>query len=338
MSRILVALGGNAIEPAHGTGTWAEATAQMRRTARRLTAVVTAGHELVVSHGNGPQVGNLLREAELGAKEVPMPPMYVAGAESEGQIGFLIAQELSAALARAGVPRTVVPVVSRTEVERHDPAFRKPSKPVGRFYTEREARDLAEREHWTMRPDPRRGGWRRVVPSPIPRRWLEGDAVRKALDAGLGASCVFVVTGGGGVPVVRASSTGWAGVDAVIDKDRAAAVAGRQLGCDTLVIVTDVPGAAVGFGTPHERWLGEISPHELQGYFDAGEFGAGSMGPKVESVLEFIRTGGRRAVITDIPSLSRGLSGRAGTRLDARRARTPGPPSRRPTARAGRRA
>ncbi len=323
MSRLLVALGGNAIAPAHGSGTWTEARAAMRRTAQSLVRVVAAGHELVVTHGNGPQVGNLLREAELGVSEVPMPPMYVAGAESEGQIGFLVAQELSAALTRARLPRTIVPVVSRTEVDGRDPAFRRPSKPVGRFYTRAEGQRLRRQYGWTLRPDPRRGGWRRVVPSPIPRRWLEGVAIRKALDAGLGATCVFVVTGGGGVPVVRGSSGGWRGVDAVIDKDRAAALVARQLGCETLVIVTDVPGAAVGFGTPRERWLGSVSPAELQRYLDQGEFGDGSMEPKVEAVLAFHRSGGRRGVITDIASLPRALDGKAGTRLSALRPRSP---------------
>ncbi len=315
MTRVLVALGGNAIEPAKGTGTWAEATAQMRRTAGSLAAVVARGHELVVTHGNGPQVGDLLREAELGAKEVPAPPMYVAGAESEGQIGFLIAQELSASLARAGVPRSVVPVVSRTEVDRQDPAFRRPDKPVGRFYSAAEARRLQHRAGWTLRPDVRRGGWRRVVPSPIPQRWLEGDTVRRALDAGLGARTVFVVSGGGGVPVVRDRAGRWTGVDAVIDKDRAAALVARRLDCETLVIVTDVRGAAVGFGTPRERWLGEVAASDLQKYLEAGEFAEGSMAPKVEAVLQFVRDGGRRAVISDIPSLPRALNGRAGTRV-----------------------
>ncbi len=323
MSRVLVALGGNALEPAHGAGTWAEATTEMRRTAKSLAAVVAEGHELVLTHGNGPQVGNLLREAELAAREVPMPPMYVAGAESEGEIGFLIAQELSSALRRAGVPRAVVPVISRTEVDRRDPAFRNPSKPVGRFYSAAEARTLVRERGWVLRPDPHRGGWRRVVPSPLPRRWLEGSAVRAALDAGLADRCVFVVAGGGGIPVARNGSGGWTGVDAVIDKDRGAALVGRQLRCDSLVIVTDVPGAAVGFGTPRQRWLGVVSVRELQRYLDAGEFAAGSMRPKVEAVLDFVRAGGRRAVITDVGSLRRGIRGEAGTRVPSPRVRSP---------------
>jgi carbamate kinase len=319
VTRVLVALGGNALQPAGGKGTWTEAVVRMRRTARHLARLVVAGHELVVTHGNGPQVGDLVREAEIAEREVPAPPMFVAGAESEGQIGFLIAQELSAALTRARAPRTVVPVICRTEVAANDPSFREPSKPVGRFYTAAEARRLRATRGWTLRNDPARGGWRRVVPSPIPRRWLEGPAVRAALELGLGRSCVFVVTGGGGVPVVRRKDGRWGGVDAVIDKDRAAALVARHLGCATLVIVTDVPGAAVGFGHPGRRWLRDVPAKQLRRYLRAGEFGAGSMGPKVEAVLEFVERGGRQAVITDLGSLARALEGQAGTRVRAPR-------------------
>jgi len=324
MSRVLVALGGNALEPAHGTGTWPEAVRVMRRTAGPLASLVVAGHELVVTHGNGPQVGNLLREAELAASEVPAPPLFVADAESEGQIGFLIAQELSAALRRSAVARAVVPVVSRVEVDARDPALRSPTKPVGSFYTAAEARRLKARNGWTLREDPERGGWRRLVPSPRPRRWLEAPAIRRALDRGLGRQCVFVVTGGGGIPVVRGPNGGWRGVDAVIDKDRAAAVVARALGCSTLLVVTDVPGAAVRFGKPGQRWLRDVPAAELRRLLRAGEFGAGSMGPKVDAVLDFVAHGGREAIITDIRSIRASLRGRAGTRVvGAGRSRRP---------------
>ncbi|HTT14778.1 MAG TPA: carbamate kinase [Thermoplasmata archaeon] len=311
---LVVALGGNAIQRAHDHGTWREARAQMRRTADPLARLARPGLTLVVTHGNGPQVGNLLREAELGAPEVPAPPMDVIGAETQGQIGYLIAQELGAALRRARVPRTVVPIVSRTEVSSRDPAFRRPTKPVGRFYSPEEAAARRRTLGWTMREDRHRGGWRRVVPSPAPRRWLEGDAVAAMLRAGLGARCVFVLLGGGGIPVVRTSG-GWSGVEAVIDKDLGAALAARTLGAQTLAIVTDVPGAAVGFGGPSPRWLGAVRASELARYARRGEFAEGSMGPKVAAGLGFLRSGGRSFVITDIPSLGAALAGRAGTRV-----------------------
>jgi carbamate kinase len=312
--RLVVALGGNAIQRAHDRGTWGEAVRQMRRASRSLAAAATRGLDLVVTHGNGPQVGALLREAELGAAEVPAPPLHVLGAETEGQIGYLIAQELGAALDRVRAGRIVVPVVSRTQVARDDPAFRRPTKPVGRFYSAREAVRLQRANGWTMREDPERGGWRRIVPSPRPRRWLEGEAVRAILDAGLGDRVVFVVAGGGGVPVVRRGAH-WEGVDAVIDKDLGAGLVAKTLGADTLVIVTDVPGAAVGFGRPGARWLGAVDRTELARYHRRGEFAAGSMGPKVEAGLGFLRGGGQRFAIADFPSLPEALSGRAGTRV-----------------------
>jgi carbamate kinase len=321
VTRLLVALGGNAIQPAGGAGTWPDAVRRMQQTARGLARIVADGYELVLTHGNGPQVGDLVREAELAEAEVPPPPMFVAVAESAGQIGFLVAQELSTALRRARSPRMVVPVVCRTEVAAGDPAFRAPSKPVGRFYTAAEARRLRARRGWTLREDRARGGWRRVVPSPRPRRWLEAPAIRAALDRGAARTCVFVVTGGGGVPVVRTRRGSWQGVDAVIDKDRAAALVARAIGCTLLVIVTDVPGAAVRFGRPDQRWLRDVSPGELRRYLRAGEFGEGSMGPKVEAVLDFVDRGGREAVITDIASIARALAGGAGTRVRAARRR-----------------
>ncbi|MGA8275477.1 MAG: carbamate kinase [Thermoplasmata archaeon] len=319
--RVLLALGGNAIQRAHDHGTWTEAVRQMRQTVAALATVVVPGRELVVTHGNGPQVGSLLREAELGAVEVPIPPLHVLGAETEGQLGYLIAQELGAALLRAHVPRWVIPVVSRMEVSPRDPAFRTPSKPVGRFYPAGEATALHRKLGWTMREDVQRGGWRRLVPSPRPLRWLEGDAVRAMMEAGFGERCVFVVTGGGGIPVVRRRGR-WEGVDAVIDKDRAAALVGRQLAVDTLAIVTDVPGAALDYASGHPRWLGRVGLDELTRYWKQGEFAEGSMGPKVEAGIQFLRTGGGTFVITDIRSLPRALAGRAGTRVEVSPSRT----------------
>jgi carbamate kinase len=316
--RLLVALGGNAIQRAHGRGTWSEATRQVRRTAEALAPLVVTRRELVITHGNGPQVGNLLREAELGAGEVPVPPLHVLGAETQGQIGYLIAQELGAALRRRGKDRTVLPIVSRMEVSPRDPAFRHPTKPVGRFYPALEARRLHSKLGWTMGEDLQRGGWRRLVPSPAPRRWLEGPAVRSMLDQGLGARCIFVVSGGGGIPVIR-RGTAWEGVDAVIDKDRAAALVARELGAEMLAIVTDVPGAALDYQSGHPRWLGDVSAGELGRYWRCGEFGDGSMGPKVEAGLRFLRDGGRAFVITDLGSLPTALQGRAGTRVRSAR-------------------
>ncbi|MGA7845531.1 MAG: carbamate kinase [Thermoplasmata archaeon] len=315
MGRVLVALGGNALQRAGGKGTWPEQMAQMRATATVLATLVVEGHELIVTHGNGPQVGTLLRQNELAERELPPRPMDVLGAETQGQIGYLIQQELTSALVRAKVPRTVLALVSRTVVSRRDRAFAHPNKPVGRYYAEAEARTLRKREGWQMVYDGARGGWRRVVPSPTPIRWIEGEGLRRLLPRGWGAHIVPVVTGGGGVPVIEKGEGIYAGVEAVIDKDRTAALVAAALDADTLVILTDVQAAAIGFGKSWEKWLGEVRASEMQSYLLRGEFGEGSMGPKVEASLEFLRTGGQRAIITDPPSLGRALRNETGTRI-----------------------
>ncbi len=315
MGGILVALGGNALQRAGGNGSWAEARVQMRAAVGVLAEIASDDHELVISHGNGPQVGILLRQNELGAREVPSRPMDVLGAETQGQIGYLIQTELTPALRRVGVDRSVLTVISRTEVARNDPAFRNPSKPVGRYYTEEEARVLRKQNGWVMQFDGARGGWRRLVPSPKPVAWLEGPAVRRLLEAGLGSRWIPVVAGGGGIPVVRRPDGSFEGVEAVIDKDLGASLVALELGLDTLAVVTDVPGAAVSFGKHGERWLGEVTLEELERYHARGEFGPGSMSPKVEAGLQFLHGGGHRFVITDIPSLARAIAGEAGTRV-----------------------
>jgi carbamate kinase len=317
MGRVLVALGGNALQRAGGHGTWPEQVAQMRSTAAVLAGLVVEGHELIVTHGNGPQVGMLLRQNELAERELPPRPMDVLGAETQGQIGYLIQQELTSALVQAKVPRTVLALVSRTVVSKRDRAFAQPNKPVGRYYTEAEARTLRKREGWEMVYDGARGGWRRVVPSPAPIRWVEGESLRKLLPHGWGTHIVPVVTGGGGVPVVEHGKGSYEGVEAVIDKDRTAALVATTLGADTLVILTDVPAAAIGFGKRWEKWLGEVRLSEMRTHLQRGEFGEGSMGPKVEASLSFLGAGGRRAIITDPPSLGRAMRNETGTRIVA---------------------
>lgn len=315
MVRVLVALGGNALVRSGGAGTWAEATSQMRATAPHLAGLAEAGHELILTHGNGPQVGALLRQNEMAEREVPTRPLYALGAETQGQIGFLVQQELTAALARAKVPRLVASIVSRVEVSPKDAAFRRPTKPVGRYYPEHEAHLLKKRFGWQMVFDGARGGWRRLVPSPAPVRWLEAELVRQLLSAGGGRRWIPVVAGGGGIPVVARARGVYEGIEAVIDKDRTAALVGAELGADTLAIVTDVPGVAVGFRKPWERWLGELGVDDAGRLLRSGEFGEGSMAPKVEASLAFLARGGRIVVITDIPSIGRALRGEAGTRI-----------------------
>jgi carbamate kinase len=259
----------------------------------------------------------LLRQDELARREVPFLPLPVLDAESIGQIGFLIQQELSPQLRRARVPRTVLPMLSRMEVAADDPAFRSPSKPVGAFYSAQRARAIARRTGWAVGRDPAGRGWRRLLASPQPRRWLEANALRAFAARGGLASVVPVVAGGGGVPVVRRGPGRYEGVDAVIDKDRSAALVARALDVDRLIIVTDVPGAALAFGTPNPRWLGRVTAAELGAASRRGEFSSGSMQPKVEAALDFVRHAGGRAIITDIASLDAAVAGRAGTQVSA---------------------
>jgi carbamate kinase len=316
-SRVLVALGGNALARAGGTGTWAEAVLQMRATAPALVELVSEGHTLVVSHGNGPQVGRSLQQNEIAQRQVPPRPMDVLGAETEGQIGYLIQQELGAALRAAKIDRTVVAWVSQTLVDRRDPAFRRPTKPVGQYYSETEARLLRKGKGWTLVEDTARGGWRRVVPSPRPLRWLEAGLLREMLDRGFGDRFVPVVSGGGGVPVIEVGRGRFAGVEAVIDKDLAAAKVADAIGAEVLALVTDVPAIAIGFGRPWERSLGETTVAEIRRGLAAKEFGEGTMRPKVEAAIEFLSKKTRRVIVTDAPHLTRALANQAGTRIRA---------------------
>lgn len=315
MGGILVALGGNALHRAGGDGSWREAQARMHATAAPLAELAAEVQELVITHGNGPQIGSLLRQNERASSEVPPRPMDVLGAETQGQIGYLIQSALDPALRRLKVDRTVLTIVSRTEVSPRDPAFRRPTKPVGRFFSEEEARVYRKRFGWSMGLDAARGGWRRLVPSPRPLRWLEAPVVREMLRSGRARRWIPVVTGGGGIPVVQRKGGAYEGVEAVVDKDLTASLVARELRLDTLAIVTDVPGAAAAFGRHGERWLGSVRREELEQLYARGEFAEGSMGPKIEAGLDFLRQGGRQFIVTEIPSLARALRGEAGTRV-----------------------
>jgi len=265
--------------------------------------LVAAGHEVVVTHGNGPQVGNLLVKNALAAHVVPPVPLDWCGAQTQGTIGFTILDELEAALAARGVVRRVAALVSRTRVDSDDPAFQRPTKPVGRYLPRDQAQVLVEHgERWEDRGSK---GWRRVVASPEPLEVLETPTVVTLLAAGH----VVIAAGGGGIPVVRQADGTLRGVEAVIDKDLTAALLATAVGADALVIATDVAHVAVGWGAAGERALGAVSVAELERYAVRGEFASGSMGPKVEAALRFVRSGGGRAVITDLHRIADALTG-----------------------------
>ncbi|MHB8352133.1 MAG: carbamate kinase [Thermoplasmata archaeon] len=316
-ARTLVALGGNAIGRSGGTGAWNEAVLEMRRSAAGLARLVRDGHRLFLTHGNGPQVGRMLLQNEIARAEVPVRPLDVLVAESQAQIGYLIATELTPALRRVGAARTVLPFASRMVVSGSDPAFAHPDKPIGPYYSDAQARLLRKNRGWTLAADAARGGYRRVVPSPRPVAWVEARAFVALAASRAAEGIIPVVAGGGGIPVLDRGGGRYEGVEAVIDKDRSSALVGRALGARTLVVLTDVPSVLVGFRRPFERPLGQVGVAEMQGYLERGEFAAGSMAPKVEAALDFLSGGGRKVLITDSAHLAEGVADRAGTRISA---------------------
>lgn len=305
----VVALGGNAMLRSGQEGTYGQQFANVTATARALARVIRSGQaRLVIAHGNGPQVGSILLQNEIAADTVPAMPLDVCGAQSQGFLGYLLAQAISSEL--NGENRSVANVLTRVEVDADDPAFVSPTKPIGRYYSEVEARQL-EAQGMMMRFDAARGGWRRLVPSPQPRRILELRAIKTLLDSGT----VVIAGGGGGVPVVRDGDR-YRGVEAVIDKDLASALLADQLGADALFILTDVPAVAVNFGTPQQHFLGHVSASELRKWQSDGHFASGSMGPKVEAVLRFVEAGEQRiGSIGSLEQFEALLAGEAGTRV-----------------------
>lgn len=306
--RVVVALGGNALSPAGGTGSAEEMRDALAGAAAALAEVVEAGVDLVLTHGNGPQVGRLLRQQELAALEVPPMPMDVCGAATQGQLGYLLAQAMSAALRRRGLRQLVLPLVTQVVVDPDDPAFAAPTKPVGPEYGTGVAQALAAAAGQVF-GEVRPGRWRRLVPSPAPAGFVEAEGIRQLA----GAGHVLVAGGGGGVPVVPDPDGGTRGIEAVVDKDRAAAVLARLVDAEVLAILTEVPQVQLGFRTPAARAVSKLSVTEARGLLAAGEFPAGSMGPKIEACCDFVAGGGARAVIGALDRAADVVLGTAGT-------------------------
>jgi carbamate kinase len=305
---VVVALGGNAISPPGSASPIPVQYERTMETAHHLAHLT--GRPLVVTHGNGPQVGNLLLRSDLAAGLLPRLPLDTCVADTQGGMGFMLQQCLDDAFRQAGVRRSTVTVVTRTVVDADDPAFRSPSKPIGNFYDEAEAHRRMDADGWMMKEDAGRG-WRRVVPSPEPTEIVELAAIEALLHTG----AVVVAAGGGGIPVVRQADGSLVGVEAVVDKDLASALLAANLGAEVLLILTGVEHVAVDFGHPDQRDLHELRAAELAGYARAGQFAPGSMLPKVKAVLRFLEGGGRRAVVTT-PALSeKALAGEIGTQV-----------------------
>jgi len=312
---IIVALGGNAILQPGQVGTFEEQLFNIDHSCRRIAKLVADGHRVVLTHGNGPQVGNILIQNDLAAKLVPPMPMDVCGAETQGQIGYLLQQSLHNHLVRLHVEVPVVTLLTEVVIDEDDPAFHSPSKPVGPFYSEKRARELSIEQGWAMRDDAGRG-WRRVVPSPEPREIVQLAAIARALEDG----ALVVCGGGGGIPVIRHRDGSLHGVEAVIDKDLAAARLAADLAADVLLILTDVANVYVDYGRPEQTALGKISLEKLAAYRDEGQFKAGSMGPKVDAAMRFAESGGV-SVIASLLDVAGALRGKSGTRVAGRAAR-----------------
>jgi len=307
----VIALGGNAILQPGQKGTFEEQMANVETTCRQLTQMVLSGqYKLVITHGNGPQVGNILLQNET-AKDVAAPmPLYVCGAESQGLIGYMIQQSLHNLLQEVGkgdIP--VATVVTQVVVDENDPAFQNPSKPVGPFYSEEEAKRLAAEKGYVVKEDAGRG-WRRVVPSPDPIEIFEKEAIRQLI----AARSIVIASGGGGIPVVKKDGK-LAGVDAVIDKD----LAGERLAVDVeakiFLILTDVDEVKLNYKTPQERGISHMTVEEAKRYREEGHFAKGSMEPKVRAAIRFIEAGGERAIITSLGKAMEALEGKAGTTI-----------------------
>jgi len=304
----VVAFGGNALLRPEDRGTQEEQIARAKQAARWLAEIVRHEYKLIVVHGNGPQVGNILVQAEEASTKIPPQSLDICVAQTEGSMGFLLQTAMRNRLDAIGVGGEVATILTEVEVDVNDPAFKRPTKPIGPFFTRYRAEALERDLGWTMREDAGRG-WRHVVPSPRPLRILNIQTIRYMLS---GAD-VVIAAGGGGIPVVRGRDGQWRGVEAVIDKDYASALLAVELKADLYVILTGVPKVAIDFGKPTERAVDQITLDEAQRWLGEGQFPAGSMGPKIEAAMQFVRGSGRSVVITDIDHVREAIDGRAGT-------------------------
>jgi carbamate kinase len=317
MKTMLLAVGGNSLIRAGEKGTITEQLSNARRTAAEIVKLVRDGYRIVLTHGNGPQVGAALLRSERGASQVPGHPLDVCDACTQGEIGYLLQQSLETELHLAGLSIPVVTVLTQVLVSLEDPAMRHPTKPIGPFYSRADAEERQRLFGWQIVEDASRG-YRRVVPSPEPLAVLELEVIRDLVDRGV----LVIACGGGGIPVAWENGR-LRGVEAVIDKDRASALLASRLGSDLFVISTDTDYVYLDYKKPTQKPLRAVTPRELQEFADAGHFPSGNMGPKVESVLRFLKQGGHEAIITSDANLSKAVAGLAGTRIAAEQVAVP---------------
>lgn len=310
MSRIVIALGGNALQSKNSAPTAEGQLEVVKKTCEYIADISSSGNEIAIVHGNGPQVGRILLASEAAKDVTPAMPFDVCGAMSQGYIGYHIQQALKYALSRKNINIPVLTVATQMIVDKNDAAFQNPTKPIGPFYTEEEARQLEAEKGYTMKEDAGRG-WRRVVASPIPRKIVEIEAIKDLWDSSIVISC-----GGGGIPVVENLDGTLEGVAAVIDKDFAAELLAEQVDADILMILTEVEKVAINWGKPDQKDLDNMSLKEAVQYIEEGQFAPGSMLPKVEAAMKFVRANpDKRAIITSLDKAIDALNGKTGTEI-----------------------
>ena len=306
--RVVIALGGNAILKPNQPATVETQLANIQLSAEQIAKIEKLDHQIVVTHGNGPQVGNILRQNEEAKEVVPPFPLDVCNAESQGFIGYLMEQSIKNKIDQEELTSNVVTLLTQVEVAADDPAFEKPTKPIGLFYSEEEAKKMAEEKHWVMEEDAGRG-YRRVVPSPQPVTIHGVESMVHLLNQ----NTIVIAGGGGGIPVVK-QAEGLKGIEAVIDKDRTGKKLAEQVDADVFMMLTDVSNVYINYGTPEQEKLTGLSVSEAQAYFDAGHFAEGSMGPKMEAAIAFAKQG-KTAIICSLEEADLALLGEAGTRI-----------------------
>ncbi len=311
MPRLVIAIGGNSLIPDGDHQSVQDQYAAAAETDDHIAALVEQGWDVAISHGNGPQVGFILRRSELASSELHEIPLDYCGADTQGAIGYMLQQNLVNDFRQRGIDKSVVTVVTQVEVDADDPAFQNAAKPIGSFMDEEEAVRRRDEEGWDVLEDSGRG-WRRVVASPQPIRIVELDVIKNLLDAGV----VTIAVGGGGIPVVANADGDLEGIAAVIDKDLASALLAVQVDADLLLISTAVEQVALNFGTPEQRWVDRFTLAEVKQYLEeGGHFAEGSMAPKMRAVVQFLEAGGKEALITNPENLERAMAGETGTRV-----------------------
>lgn len=314
MKTAVVAIGGNAILRKGEEATLENQMANLRVTCSYLANMIKSGYDIVITHGNGPQVGNILLQNELSRKSVPAMPLDICVAESQGLIGYMIQQALTEELEKIGIKKEMTCMITRVLVDENDPAFQNPTKPIGPYYAKKEADELRNSVGWTLKKDKKRGGYRRVVPSPKPLSIIEGKGISRLIFGGEQQNEIIIASGGGGIPVVRKGNR-LIGVEAVIDKDLAASVLACDIQEKLLILLTDVDRVYLDYFTDHSKPLDKVVLSDIIRYYGEGHFPEGTMGPKIEAAIRFIRCEGKQVIITTPELLEEAMRGRAGTHI-----------------------